>query len=807
MVALPTTHAAQLSAFLDHLQRGGHAGYYWTVNGDRKVSHWWNGTGRTQPPKTGNRDNLYFGVFPTHEIPTTNAKGEPRASQYLRSRRDLIASLNCLFSEFDAKDYGGNLAATFAAVEQLSPRPSVVVASGGGYHCYWLFDTPWLLTSDTEREHAKNVLYAWVDHTGGDGAAKDLARVLRLPGSLNYKYTPPRPVQFVWCELERLYSRDELIKQCEATWARQKLDQAVDMVRNAPEGKKHLTLLKASRLGGGVVDILGDATVERELYQEIEPRAANPSQAARTIQDGISYGRSAPLTLSSNSHADSHESGESRPARFIVRSVADMAGIKLPGWILIDEVVEGGYHLLYGASGSGKTFYALDRALRLAATGKYVLYIATEDLAGLKARVTAWRKAHPTVNTATFSWLDMPEGLDLTDHKQVDELLAAVQPLGFNHFTIDTLREAHTGDENSSQDGAAINRAVQALIRTGASVDVVHHSGVEDKRPRGTTAVFANADMVIRVSYDGDVVTVHTDKVRNSVTPDDRRYVLVSTETELTDTKGQPIISAVIRPASAALGGASAKLTRAHRTILEVLAYSIFAETGAKAQQLIETTELARRTIYQALSDLYTRKYIVQGSKGDPYTITDLGRAQLGPAPITTPQASAEVENASESPSATSADEVQSSACTPDAVQVQVQQVQCAISTALACTTHCTEDSPETYQPAAPFFVRQAATNFWEVVSTDADGHVISEHRTEAEANTAYDKYWAAMFEDTQPTKPDPFERVNWPTVLDYLKAGNTDKVRSWCRAMWKVDPDLVLVEAYQRWPEFQPTG
>jgi len=38
-------------------------------------------------------------------------------------------------------------------------------------------------------------------------------------------------------------------------------------------------------------------------------------------------------------------------------------------------IVAAAFHLIYGASGSGKTFYAIERAMRLAEHGLRVLYI------------------------------------------------------------------------------------------------------------------------------------------------------------------------------------------------------------------------------------------------------------------------------------------------------------------------------------------------------------------------------------------------------------------------------------------------
>ena len=41
---------------------------------------------------------LFFGVHPQTQIPTTNRHGKPTAPQYVRSRREYTAAINCLIS-------------------------------------------------------------------------------------------------------------------------------------------------------------------------------------------------------------------------------------------------------------------------------------------------------------------------------------------------------------------------------------------------------------------------------------------------------------------------------------------------------------------------------------------------------------------------------------------------------------------------------------------------------------------------------------------------------------------------------------
>lgn len=282
-------------AFLAELHAGGAHGYWWTVDGDRKTSYWWATDAIPSLPRAP--VNTYFGVHSTTEIPTTNAAGKAVKPQWARSRTDLIAAINCLFAEYDAKDFGGDLDATLNAVQSLRPQPSVIVASGGGYHAYWLLTRTWQLTTSDEREQARQIQWAWVRRMGGDGAAKDLARVLRVPGSKNYKYQPPRDVAFVAYDLKRRYELSALVELIEPEWARRKLDAAVATIRQAPNGQKHDTLLKMARLGGGVSDILGEQTVAHELYAAIEDRADDPRNAAKTIMDGMRYGSMQPLSI------------------------------------------------------------------------------------------------------------------------------------------------------------------------------------------------------------------------------------------------------------------------------------------------------------------------------------------------------------------------------------------------------------------------------------------------------------------------------------------------------------------------------
>jgi putative DNA primase/helicase len=198
-----------LNRFLAHLHRGGDWAYWWIAEGRR--SHWWR-VGEPSPVPTG-KLNVYFGVHPVTQIPPTNAQGDPMSPERVRAQIQYIAAINCLFAEFDAKDFGGSKQTALTHIHNLPISPSVMIDSGGGYHCYWLLAQPFVLESDETRAQADRLQKAWVQFVGSDGGAKDLARVLRVPGTHNFKdeYAPDFPlVTFIVADLERVYQLGEL---------------------------------------------------------------------------------------------------------------------------------------------------------------------------------------------------------------------------------------------------------------------------------------------------------------------------------------------------------------------------------------------------------------------------------------------------------------------------------------------------------------------------------------------------------------------------------------------------------------------
>ena len=94
-----------------------------------------------------------------------------------------VAALWC-----DADFKNSSEADVWRRVKAFSPKPSIIVASGNGVHLYWLLRSP----VPAQAEVIEPILRGLARALGGDGKSAEMARVMRLPGTLNHKYRPPR---------------------------------------------------------------------------------------------------------------------------------------------------------------------------------------------------------------------------------------------------------------------------------------------------------------------------------------------------------------------------------------------------------------------------------------------------------------------------------------------------------------------------------------------------------------------------------------------------------------------------------------
>lgn len=223
-------------------------------------------------------------------------------------------------------------------------------------------------------------------------------------------------------------------------------------------------------------------------------------------------------------------------AMFRTLSLSDLEGLPEPEWLVNGIVPADGLTTLYGAPGSTKSFCILDAALSIAAglpfhghavkagTG---IYCVGEGLRGLRWRIESWKLAHPEADYELLekNLIIVPHAPRLLDPSEQVMLHNTCKDVAEERgdlrlFIIDTWARSLTGgDENSAQDaGVAIDVCEKVRAETGATPFIVHHSGADGLRERGSTALRGASDCTLHMDRQeqSGIITLSQKKSKDS---------------------------------------------------------------------------------------------------------------------------------------------------------------------------------------------------------------------------------------------------------------------------------------------------
>lgn len=203
-------------------------------------------------------------------------------------------------------------------------------------------------------------------------------------------------------------------------------------------------------------------------------------------------------------------------------------------YIVDDWVPRGGYSVLYGEPGVGKTFalMGMARAVRRgtrwqdnATRQGCVVFYQGEGLAQFQDRIAAWEARYPLrADQRMAAWGTTDRVVDLTTPEGVAAVICTVQGFGRRHdepvalVVIDPLVEFMTGEENG--DGMErVSRGLRALAKVlDVGVVVGHHTNASGERERGTAHLRMRAGAFVRmekVDEAGTAIGVMQQKQRN----------------------------------------------------------------------------------------------------------------------------------------------------------------------------------------------------------------------------------------------------------------------------------------------------
>lgn len=215
--------------------------------------------------------------------------------------------------------------------------------------------------------------------------------------------------------------------------------------------------------------------------------------------------------------------------KFNIRSHADFAGqVRSVRWIVKDFLPAATLGVLFGESGSGKTFACYDLCAAICrgvewngkrvAKGR-VLYVVAEGVAGFVNRI----KAYCHQQGISPADVDMDVISDLTPNllepAHITDLIKDIkQREPYDLIVMDTFAQVMPGaNENSGEDvGKALAECKRINRHTGAMVLLVHHSGKDaSKGARGWSGLRAAADVELEVLRSDELRSISVTKLKD----------------------------------------------------------------------------------------------------------------------------------------------------------------------------------------------------------------------------------------------------------------------------------------------------
>lgn len=140
----------------------------------------------------GKKTNVFFGVGLRNKALPNGQRG---------SEKDILG-VTALYADIDIKGNAHAQTSLPPSVDEaidflhgLKIKPSIVVNSGNGIHGYWLLDKPFIIETEEDRKHISSIFKGFGRYVNSEAKKRgwkidsvyDLARILRVPGTINHK--------------------------------------------------------------------------------------------------------------------------------------------------------------------------------------------------------------------------------------------------------------------------------------------------------------------------------------------------------------------------------------------------------------------------------------------------------------------------------------------------------------------------------------------------------------------------------------------------------------------------------------------
>ena len=135
-----------------------------------------------------NKTNVYFGLG------SRNGKGGTKAH---------LIDVPGVWADIDFDKIPGGKEGADKLLKECPLQPTFIIQSGNGYHCYWRLKEPTDNIGIVERINKQLAQFFESD------PVHNADRILRLPETFNYKYSPKRPVEILFSNIDNQYNQSD----------------------------------------------------------------------------------------------------------------------------------------------------------------------------------------------------------------------------------------------------------------------------------------------------------------------------------------------------------------------------------------------------------------------------------------------------------------------------------------------------------------------------------------------------------------------------------------------------------------------
>jgi Bifunctional DNA primase/polymerase, N-terminal/AAA domain len=384
-------------------------------------------------------------------------------------------------------DGQASLDAWLSESHAIMPKTRVVATGGGGWHYYF--------AGEDGLGNRTNLLPGVdVRSTGG---------YVLLPGSNHLSggtYSVARDV-------EPRMADERLVALARSSPPKTAISSGASLLDPIPEGERDDTLF---RMACSLRRKLGDdrAAVEALVLERARRSGFSEKEALRKVDQAFVQ-----------DHSDDYlDLFVSDAPRVNLRGADEIRTMPRPPYLIEGVLPEGALFQVFGQTGSYKSFVMLGVLASVAngipwmghevnAPGP-VAFVLGEGGYDAGVRMDAWMLAHPSASDARIAY-SIEEQLDLMDSGAVEVIIEDLEAYRLAHFpdqpwrliVFDTQADhMPSGDEDKSRDFTVMKRSIQRIAHaTGAAVGLVHHTGWDDSRERGSSRQRQALDVVMQV--------------------------------------------------------------------------------------------------------------------------------------------------------------------------------------------------------------------------------------------------------------------------------------------------------------------